>query len=119
MQNQLISNFESLSPKDLAKYPGEWVAIIDNSIVINSKSFKEIHKFLKKNYPEKKPLIGKLPEANPMVLSIIFEDSFLITRNIAFNQRRSRNMVDAKHSKISHNLLSSSLVISLGGRIRL
>jgi len=48
----------------------KWVAIIDGSIVVNSKSFKEVHEFLKKNFPEKKVLIGKLHEATPMVLSI-------------------------------------------------
>ena len=42
MQEQINSNFESLSPEDLNKYSGQWIAIIDNSIVINSESFKDI-----------------------------------------------------------------------------
>lgn len=66
----IISNFESLSEEETSKYAGEWVAVIDNKIVMHSKSFKEVYKFIKKNYPNEKPLIGRLPEATPIVLSI-------------------------------------------------
>jgi len=70
MQKQLISNFESLSPQDCDKYAGQWIAIIDNNIVINGKSFFEVHKFIKEKFSGKKILIGKLPETSPTVLSI-------------------------------------------------
>ena len=66
----IISNFESLSEEETSKYAGEWVAVIDNKIVMHSKSFKEVYNFIKKNYPNEKPLIGRLPEATPIVLSI-------------------------------------------------
>jgi hypothetical protein len=69
MQN-IISNFESLNEEDISKYSGNWVAIIDSKVVFNSKSFKELYSYIKKNYPGQRPLIGKLPEANPTVLSI-------------------------------------------------
>jgi hypothetical protein len=68
---ELISNFESLSEEEISKYAGEWIAIIDNKIVIHSKSLKEVYEFVKKNFPGKRPLIGKLPEAIPIILSIV------------------------------------------------
>ena len=67
----IISNFESLSEEETSKYAGEWVVVIDNKIAIHSKSFKEFYNFIKKNYPNEKPLIGKLPESVPIVLSMI------------------------------------------------
>lgn len=67
---QIISNFESLSEDDLSKYAGEWVAILDGKIIINSKSFKEIYEFVENKYKGKKLLIGKLPDALPTVLSL-------------------------------------------------
>ena len=69
MQN-IISNFESLSEDDISKYAGEWIAIVNNGIVVHSKSFKEVYEFIKKNYPNEKPLIGKLPESNFVVFSV-------------------------------------------------
>ena len=66
----IISNFESLSGEEISKYAGEWIAVLDNKIVIHNKSFKEVHEFIKKNYPNERPLIGKLPEAIPTVFSI-------------------------------------------------
>ncbi len=66
----IISNFESLSVEETSKYAGEWVAIVSNKIVVHSKSFKEVYDFVRKNYANEKPLIGKLPESNPVVFSI-------------------------------------------------
>ncbi|GBE20545.1 MAG TPA: hypothetical protein ENG87_02420 [Candidatus Pacearchaeota archaeon] len=68
---KIISNFESLSEEDITKYAGEWIAIIDNKVVAHSESFKEMYAVVETNYKGKKPLIGKLPEAIPIVLSII------------------------------------------------
>ena len=62
MQN-LISNFESLSEADLTKYAGEWIAVIDNSIVAHGSSFKEVYDFVKQKYPKERALFGKAPEA--------------------------------------------------------
>jgi hypothetical protein len=66
----IISNFESLSEEETSKYDGEWVAVIDNKIVIHNKSFKEVYNFIKTNYPNEKPLISRLIEATPIVLSL-------------------------------------------------
>jgi len=69
MQN-IISNFESLSEEDISRYSGEWIAVIDSKVVFHSSSFKELYTFIKANYPNERPLIGKLPEAIPSVLNI-------------------------------------------------
>lgn len=70
MQN-IISNFESLSEEILSKYAGEWIAVVDNNVVSHNKSFKEVYEYVKNNYPRERPLIGKLPEASPSVLSFV------------------------------------------------
>jgi hypothetical protein len=67
---ELISNFESLSEKEFSQYAGEWIAVVDNKVVAHSRSFKEVYEFVKNNYPNKKPLIGRIPELIPVVLSV-------------------------------------------------
>lgn len=67
----IISNFESVSEEILTRYAGEWIAVIDNKVVAHGESFKEVYDFIKENYPKERPLIGKLPEASPIVLSIV------------------------------------------------
>lgn len=69
MQN-IVSNFESLSEGDITDYAGEWIAIINNKIVAHSKSLREMHEFVKENFPNERPLIGKLPEAIPVTFSV-------------------------------------------------
>lgn len=68
---EIISNFESLSEEDISKYAGEWIAIVDNKVIVHGKSFKEVYEFVKEKYPKERPLIGKLPEASPVIFSII------------------------------------------------
>jgi len=66
----IISNFESLEEEDISRYSGEWIAVIDSKVVAHGKSFKEVYSFVKQNYPGKRALIGKLPDANLTVLNI-------------------------------------------------
>ncbi len=69
MQN-IINNFEALSEKDFSDHAGEWIAVLNGKIVVHSKIFKEVYEFIKKNFPKERPLIGKLPENIPTVLSV-------------------------------------------------
>jgi len=69
MQN-IISNFEALSEEDASKYAGEWIAILNNKVIAHNRSFKELYKFIKNNFPKERALMGKLPEVIPTVLSI-------------------------------------------------
>ncbi len=68
--SSIISNFESLEEEDISRYSGEWIAIVDSKVVAHGKSFKEVSSFVKQNYPGKRPLIGKLPEASLTVLNL-------------------------------------------------
>lgn len=70
MQN-IMSNFESLSEEDASKYAGEWIAVIENRIVAHGRSFREVYEMTKKQFPNKRPLIGRLPESMPIVFSNI------------------------------------------------
>ncbi len=71
MTDNITSNFESLNEEDMDKFAGKWVAIIDNRVIISGNSFKEIYNFVKERYPGKRPLIGKIPEATPIILHSI------------------------------------------------
>ena len=64
----IISNFESLSEDDLTKYAGKWIAIIEGDVVAHSDFFEEVYQTVKADFPKKRPLIGKLPMAIPLVL---------------------------------------------------
>ena len=50
MQN-ITKNFESLSTEEISKYSGEWIAVINGTVVIHSKTFEEVYSFVKKNFP--------------------------------------------------------------------
>ena len=67
---EIIENFESLSEEDVSRFAGEWIAIIDSKVVFHSSSFEELYFYVKKNYPNKRLLIGKLPPRNPVILGI-------------------------------------------------
>ena len=63
-----MDNFESLKAEQLSKYAGEWIAVIDKKIVAHGKSFREVYNYVKKQFPNERPLIGKLPDSVPVVL---------------------------------------------------
>ena len=66
----IISDFDSLSEEKFTEYAGKWIAVIEGKIIVHGSSFKEVYEIVSKKYPEKKPLIGKLPEAGLTVLSV-------------------------------------------------
>ncbi len=69
--DRISSNFESLNKEEISQFAGKWIAIINNQVVINATSFKEVYNYVKKEFPNQKPLIGKIPESNPIVLNSI------------------------------------------------
>ena len=66
----IVDNFESLSEKEFSEYAGEWVAVVDGNVVAHNKIFKEVYEFIKEHYSREKPLMGRIPEATPVVLSV-------------------------------------------------
>jgi len=69
--NTGVSNFESLEEKDVTKYAGRWVAVVNGKVISSGDSFIFVYNESKKKYPGVRPLIGKLPEAIPIVLSSV------------------------------------------------
>jgi hypothetical protein len=67
---EIISNFESIKEEEMTKYAGEWIAVVESKVVAHGKSFKEVYSFVKSNYPNKRPLIGKLPDSIPTILNV-------------------------------------------------
>lgn len=66
----IIANFEALSENDFTKFAGEWIAVINGKVIAHSKDFKQVCKESREKFPQEKPLIGKVPEAMPLVLSV-------------------------------------------------
>ena len=60
--------YEFFMKADLKDYVGEWVAIIGNKIVSHSKSAKKAYEDAKRKYPNRRPLLAKIPEREVMIL---------------------------------------------------
>lgn len=57
-----------LSMRDLGKYVDKWIAIVDGEIVSIGNVGKEVFKQARQKYPEKTPLILKVPSNTVMLL---------------------------------------------------
>ena len=67
---RIISNFDSLSLEIMSKYAGMWIAVVESKVIAHGDSIKEVYEKAKKNYPDKKPLLGKVPIASTVIYSI-------------------------------------------------
>jgi len=67
MEQQLKQNYDFFIETDLKDYKGEWVAICDNKIVSHGKDVKEVFREAQKKYPDKKPLLSKVPSKSAMI----------------------------------------------------
>ena len=67
MEQQLKQNYEFFIATNLEKYTGEWVAICDNKIVSHGKNVKEVFRESQEKYPNKKPLLTKIPSKQAMI----------------------------------------------------
>lgn len=63
----LSENYEFFISAELAPFIGEWIAICDKKIVSHGSSAKEVFCEAKKRYPNKKPLLTKVPEKDTMI----------------------------------------------------
>lgn len=57
-----------LSMPDLGKYVGKWIAIVDDKIVSTGTAGKEVLKEARSKYPDRTPLIMKVPSQTVMLL---------------------------------------------------
>lgn len=61
-------SYDYFMKADVKPYVGEWIAIVDNKIVSHSKSVKKVYKDAKEKYPNKRPLITRVPSKETMIL---------------------------------------------------
>jgi hypothetical protein len=54
--------------KELGKYVGYWIAVIDNKVVAKEKDAREAYAKAKELYPDKIPFIMKIPTETVMLL---------------------------------------------------
>lgn len=60
--------YEFFMRSDLSNYVGNWVAIVDDEVVASGKNVKEIYEKVKREHPEKKPLLTRIPDKETMIL---------------------------------------------------
>lgn len=52
---------------DLSAYTGEWVAIVNDKVVSHSRDIKEAYREAKEKYPDKRPVLAKVPEKEALI----------------------------------------------------
>ncbi len=52
---------------DLSAYTGEWVAIVNDKVVSHSRDIKKAYREAKEKYPDKRPLLAKVPEEKALI----------------------------------------------------
>lgn len=57
-----------LSMRDLGKYVGRWIAIVDDKVVSTGDAGKEVFREAKERHPGSIPLILKVPSSTVMLL---------------------------------------------------
>ena len=63
------SEFECLMlTRDLGKYVGKWIAIVDEEIVSIGDAGKQVFKEAKQKHPRKTPFVVKIPSSSVMLL---------------------------------------------------
>lgn len=60
-------NYDVFLSMDASQYIGEWVAISEGRVVSRGENLKKVYEEAKKKYPNKKPLISKVPEKQTMI----------------------------------------------------
>lgn len=53
-------NYEWFLKKDLSKFSGKWVAVVDKKVVASDKNVKKMIQEVKLKFPNKKPFVTKI-----------------------------------------------------------
>jgi len=64
---QIRDNYSVFMQSDLSSFVGEWIAICDGKIVSHNVNLKRAFESAKKNCPNKRPLIARIPSAETML----------------------------------------------------
>ncbi len=63
-------NYEFYINADLSEYAGKWIAIVDGKVVASGDRADEVIDKVRKEYPDKKFLISKVPEPGMLILGV-------------------------------------------------
>ena len=55
-------------PEELEKFPGKWVAVVEDRIVANGDSYRAVYREAKRKFPEKIPLVTYVPRKGEELL---------------------------------------------------
>ncbi len=62
-----MNEYNFFMKTNVDKYIGEWIAIVNTEIVSHGKDLKKVFSETKNKYPNSKPFIAKVPEADTML----------------------------------------------------
>lgn len=63
-----INNYNSFLRLNVKGYSNKWIALVDGEIVSTKNSFKEVYHDTKRRFPNKRPMITKIPGKKVMIL---------------------------------------------------
>ena len=63
-------NYEFYINADLSEYAGKWIAIVDGKVVASGDRADEVIDKVRREYPNKKFLISKVPEPGMLILGV-------------------------------------------------
>ena len=63
-------NYEFYINADLSEYAGKWIAIVDGKVVASGERADEVIDKVRKEYPNRKFLISKVPEPGMLILGV-------------------------------------------------
>jgi hypothetical protein len=60
-------SYDYFMKMDTTGFIDEWVAIVDSTVASHGKDVKKVFKEAKEKYPEKRPLIARIPGKEVMI----------------------------------------------------
>jgi len=70
MGEEMSKEFDFFVKADLSKYKGLYVAIVDDRVVSNGGNAKVVWEEAKKRFPDKTPMLVKIPKEETLILVI-------------------------------------------------
>jgi len=64
----MTDNYAVFMDADLSPFIGEWVAICDGKVISHDPSLKRAFEMAKKECPDKRPLLTKVPTTDTLIL---------------------------------------------------
>ena len=65
---QTEMNYKAFLNLSVKEHPNKWVALVDGHIIAAKDTFKEAYIQAKQKFPQKRPLIAKIPAKKVMIL---------------------------------------------------